>query len=79
MSRFDYVQYDEQAQISQATLKKACENIEALVGGTIKDGRAKSSVMTKLEEAYMWMGKGIRDDQIARNGIATPQESRTSS
>lgn len=29
-----------------------------------------------LEEAYMWVGKAIRDDQIKRNGAAELQEGR---
>jgi hypothetical protein len=31
---------------------------------------------TQLEIAYMWCGKGIRDDQIERNGTAPLQEER---
>ncbi len=34
------------------------------------------AIMTKLEEAYMCVGKAIRDDQIARNGSAPLQEAR---
>jgi hypothetical protein len=30
-------------------------------------GRAKSIILTKLEEAFMWMGKAVRDDQIERD------------
>jgi hypothetical protein len=30
----------------------------------------------KLEEAYMWCGKGLRDQQIERNGSAPLQEER---
>lgn len=33
----------------------------------------------KLEEAYMWIGKTIRDDQIRRNGSAPMQEERKDS
>jgi hypothetical protein len=33
-------------------------------------------VFTKLEEAYMWIGKAVRDDQIERNGSAELLEER---
>jgi hypothetical protein len=33
--------------------------------------------MTKLEEAYMWTGKAIRDDQIARNSMTEHVAERT--
>lgn len=29
----------------------------------IAPGRARSIVLTKIEEAYMWVGKAIRDEQ----------------
>lgn len=32
-----------------------------------------------LEQAYMWCGKAIRDDQIERNGGAPLQEGRSNS
>ena len=76
MSRFDYVKYDDQAQESQNTLKTAMMNIEGLVTKLTTTGRAQSLILTKLEEAYMWMGKAIRDDQIARNVTAELQEER---
>lgn len=34
-------------------------------------GRARSLVLTKLEEAYMWVGKAIRDDQADRESKST--------
>lgn len=73
--RFDYVKYDEQAIKCQAQFKEAFESIERMVD-TLPNGRAKSLIFTKLEEAYMWTGKAIRDDQIARNGTAPLQEER---
>jgi hypothetical protein len=67
--RFNYVKYDEQAMKQQEELKVAFEGIEALCN-KLEDGRAKSLVMTKIEEAYMWTGKSIRDSQIKRGGPA---------
>lgn len=34
----------------------------------IKTVLTKSLAITKLEECYMWIGKAIRDEQIARGG-----------
>jgi len=64
-SRFDYVRYDEKAVEKQAKLKAAFESIDHLVETTLDNGRAKALVYTKLEEAYMWAGKAIRDEQVA--------------
>ena len=64
--RFSYVKYDGQAQIQQEAFKEAFEKVE-LMANDLKEGRAKSLVMTYLEIAYMWTGKALRDEQIARN------------
>jgi hypothetical protein len=37
---------------------------------------AKKNAIKSLEETYMWIGKAIRDDQLARNGSAELQEER---
>ncbi len=77
-SRFDYVKYDNIAQGAQDAIKQKFKGVDSVVEG-LKNGRAKALVLTKLEEAYMWVGKAIRDDQIARNGSAPLQEERTNS
>jgi hypothetical protein len=64
MSRFSYVKYDESATRQQDSFKKMFENLENFVD-SLEDGRAKALVYTKLEEAYMWIGKSIRDSQVA--------------
>ncbi len=73
--RFDYVKYDMPAGMDQERFKSLCVELEANMN-TLRDGRAKALALTKLEEVYMWIGKAIRDDQIARNGSAELQESR---
>lgn len=78
MSRFDYVQYDEQAITSQNEIKQKFVELEYVIS-SLKDGRSKSLILTKLEEAYMWAGKAVRDEQIARNGSAELQEQRNNS
>jgi hypothetical protein len=76
--RFDYVKYDEQSTNMQIAFNKKfgdlAETLEAL-----PDSREKSLVLTKLEEAYMWIGKAIRDEQIARIGYAPSEETRSDS
>ena len=78
MSRFDYVKYDEKAQGLQETIKARFMGVEVQID-RLPEGRAKSLAYTKLEEAYMWIGKAIRDDQIKRNGSAPLQEERKDS
>lgn len=70
MFRFDYVKYDEESVQNQNEFKAQFENLDTTVSCLLRDGRAKSLVLTKLEEAYMWIGKAIRDQQITRNGGA---------
>lgn len=76
MSRFDYVKYDEKALKDQKYFKDHFEITELAVNANLVSPRAKALVLTKLEEAYMWVGKAIRDDQIERNGSAPLQEER---
>ena len=83
MSRFDYVQYDDKAQALQSVFKAKMSDLEALVDMISRtsehpkaSGRASALAITKLEEAYMWIGKAIRDDLIARTGSAPLQEER---
>lgn len=75
-SRFDYVEYDNKAVKDQMMIKTLIGQLEDEVNTRLECGRSKALVMTKLEEAYMWIGKGIRNDQIARNGSANLQEKR---
>ncbi len=74
--RFDYVKYDEIAATQQLGAKNLFIGVVEYVEAQVHAGRAKALVLTKLEEAYAWLGKAIRDDQIARNGTAELQESR---
>lgn len=62
-NRFDYVKYDDKAVQIQTQFKDEFMKLEQMVEDGINDGRSKSLVLTKLEEAYMWVGKAIRDEQ----------------
>lgn len=77
--RFSYVKYDEKAQLAQEKLKDAFETIELLGNILLKNGRPKSRFLTHLEEAYMWTGKAIRDEQIERNAGTLHEPARTNS
>jgi hypothetical protein len=72
-NRFDYVKYDDRSAERQANFKTAFQALEMMVDG-LSEGRAKSLVMTKLEEAYMWVGKAIRDDQVYHRGAVLQEE-----
>lgn len=78
MSRLDYVKYDTAAVAAQAQFKDAFEAVISLVQSHPAGGSEQAQfALVRLEEAYMWVGKMIRDDQVVRNGSATPQEERT--
>jgi hypothetical protein len=81
MSRFDYVKYDDRAMKDQENAKHLVARLEQTINAveSKEAGRAKSLALTKLEECYMWIGKAVRDDQIARNGTASLQEERRNS
>lgn len=76
--RFDYVKYDDKATATHAALKEAFLRMEGLVETRLEAGRAKALIMTKLEEAFMWVGKAIRDEQVGKRG-AELQEGRCDS
>ena len=74
--RLDYVKYDEQATIQQAQMKESCQILENAIE-TLKEGRAKSLALTHLEITYMWIGKALRDECIARNPVIADVPERT--
>lgn len=84
MSRFDYVKYDANAIDDQESAKKICIQLETFIGAIgysvaplpAPIARAKALAITSLEEAYMWIGKALKEDQLARNGFAPLQEER---
>jgi hypothetical protein len=73
--RFDYVKYDEEANEAQAVLKSHFKGVENAVDTYIDPG-LRSRIYDKLEEAYMWCGKAIRDDQLNRNELVSINECR---
>jgi hypothetical protein len=76
-NRFDYVKYDDEALAKQQKAKSLFLGIEEFVNTEIfSANRPVALSLTKLEEAYMWVGKAIRDEQIARNSMTELQEGR---
>lgn len=75
--RFSYVKYDSEAVQKQETFKQMFEAIEDYANKILKDSRPKSLLMTALEEAYMWTGKAIRDEQIERGSMPEHLPERT--
>ena len=63
---FSYVAYDEHSTKAQEEFKAKFQELELLGNNLLMPGRAASLFKTKLEEAYMWTGKAIRDQQIAK-------------
>lgn len=78
MNRFYFVAYDELAKEQQAFVKEIFVTLEDTIS-SIDQGRSVSIALTKLEEAYMWVGKAIRDSQIERNNGADLEENRSDS
>lgn len=76
--KFDYVAYDALSQEQQVFFKNTMLQLVASIE-TLDAPYANSLAVVKLEEAYMWIGKAIRDAQIKRNGGAALQEERLDS
>ena len=70
--RFDAVQYDDISKEILTEIKAAFLTMEVTLA-RLEEGRAKSLALTKIEEAYMWCGKSIRDAQLKR-GVSEAQE-----
>ncbi len=66
--RFDHIKYDEHAQLEQIRLKALFLALEEEVE-KLQAGRSKALALTAIEEAYMWVDKAIRDEQINRDSV----------
>lgn len=67
--RFSYVKYTPESQAKQEAFKSMFEAIEAYAMSNLQDSRPRSLFLTALEEAYMWSGKAIRDEQMMPRGM----------
>jgi len=74
MNNLDYIKYDEMSVMQQGIYKDKCkdllENIDVLYGTTVEGQTA----IRKLEECYMWIGKAVRNAQIARGGSVLQED-----
>lgn len=66
--RFGYVKYDDESMQMQAGMKTTVEFLAEGIN-LLNSERHKALALTKLEECYMWIGKAIRDDQLARQAL----------
>ena len=76
MSRFSYVRYDETRAAAQSIFKKAVEEVEKHIVCLLPEGRAQELALQRLEETYMWVGKALRDEQIAVDGKVVEEPHR---
>lgn len=65
-NRFTYVKYDQEHAELQEKFKALFEEVDTLIEQSIITGRARTLLLMHLEEAYMWSGKAIRDQQLAK-------------
>ncbi len=75
-SRFDYIKYDDTAVQRQGMCKEAVLEVEECLNLYVVCEESKKKAMQALEECYMWIGKGIRNDQVNRNKFYELQEGR---
>lgn len=68
MSRFNYIAFDLVSNQKQEGFKRMFEMIEAFAAEHLPESRERSLLVTGLEQAYMWTGKAIRNEQLAREG-----------
>ncbi len=66
---FEYVKYNAHTALAQEQFKKSVEAMERMIL-TLAPGRARSLAQTQLEVTYMWIGKALRDEQVALDEAA---------
>lgn len=65
LDRFQYVDYDTASLAQDSALKRAGYSLLGVIE-TFEASRERSLAITKLEEAIMWAGKAIRQQQLNR-------------
>jgi hypothetical protein len=75
-NRFSYVKYDERSVELQEHFRVLCDAIDVGLLTMLPNSPEKTLAVRSLEVAYMWIGKAIRDAQVARGGDATHQPAR---
>jgi hypothetical protein len=67
VNEYDFIQFDDESLKKQAMFKEQVVKLTADIDALISPS-ARVEALKKLSECYMWIGKAIRDDQIARTG-----------
>lgn len=74
--RFSYIKFNETSTIICESAKAHVEELEQIVA-LLGDNRETALAMTKLEEAFMWIGKAIRNRQVQTFGESSHIPERT--
>jgi hypothetical protein len=74
--RLAYVRYDERSVAVQEHFRVLHSAILVGLRTLLPPSAANTLAARQVEVAYMWIGKAIRDAQIARGGDATHQPAR---
>ena len=65
-NRFDWIVYDDNSVLLQAKYKEMFKQLEAELCLGLKPSSELTLACIKLEEAFMWVGKSVKHDQIKR-------------
>lgn len=60
------INYDEKSLLKNERIKARFEEAYEAIRENLTASREKSLALTKLEEAFMWVGKAIKADQLLR-------------
>ena len=63
---FRHIKYDDVARAQAAAFKAKFEELEAMILKLVP-GRESALAATNMEQAHMWIGKAIRNDQFKRD------------
>jgi hypothetical protein len=76
---FDYIKFDKQSTANQASIKEVFTTLETVILHKLNHSRYRALAITALEEAYSWVGKAVREDQLKRGGENELEEKRSDS
>jgi hypothetical protein len=77
IGRFDYVEFDDIAAVKQLRMRMTFEELVQSIERSLPDGRARALAITKIEEAFGWLSRAIRDEQLDRqHGAGQPARGR---
>jgi hypothetical protein len=75
--RFDYVNFSESSMTASNEMRDLMTRLERAISDRLpQDARSTSLALTKLEEAWMWIGKSIRDQQESSTSSSSSSTTR---